>query len=209
MILPSPAEARLLSSSRSGRRLGFTLIEIMVVILLLAIIAGVVLPSSQPKVHEQLRAATRIVASELELCRSLAIAYNSRYQLTIDFPNNRLILRHSGTNAILNNLPRELLEPGATDRTARITSLAAIANTIGDVRPLAAAELGTSLQAQTTVEFGPNGTPTSGKDFIIWLIAGRNSGVRYATVIVDHQTGKVVEGPLDALPPPPTLLPQQ
>lgn len=209
MSLPDRGKVRLPPRRVSFPALGFTLIEIMVVILLLAIIAGFVLPSSQPKVHEQLRAATRIVASELELLRSLAISYNSRYQLTVDLSNNRLILRHSGTNPALNTLPRELLEPDATDRRMRITDLGAMAHSMGDVRLLAAAELGTSLQAQTAIEFGPTGTPTSGKDFIVWLCAGQDSGVRYATVLVDHQTGKVSEGPLDALPPPPTLLPRQ
>ncbi|MGB9689948.1 GspH/FimT family pseudopilin [Thermogutta sp.] len=181
---------------------GVTLLELMIVILLMAIIAGLALPGSQPTVHEQLRAAANIVASELELARSLAVSYNSNYTVFIDDVTNGLALRHTGVNAVLNSLPRELITTESSNETVRIVNLTKFRDTIGDVRIAATAELGAVMRAEKKIEFGPEGMPTSGLGFIIWLKVGREASTRYVTVIVDGETGKVTRGPLDSAPPP-------
>ena len=189
-----------------NRRRGVTLLELMIVILIMAIIAGLVLPSSQPTIHERLRAAANMVASELELARSLAIGYNSNYTVTVDKAQNRLVLRHTGTNTALNALPRELITTESTDATVRILDLAKFQDTLGDVEIVAAAELGAVMRAESKIEFGAEGTPTNGLGFIIWLKAGTEAATRYVTVIVDGETGKVTRGLSDAIPPPAGLI---
>jgi len=189
-----------------NRRYGVTLLELMIVILLMAVIAGLVLPSSQPTVHEQLRAAANFVASELELAKSLAVSYNSNYTVAVDKSTNRLALRHTGTNTVLHSLPQELITPESPDATVRIIDLTKFRDTLGDVEIVAAAELGTVMRAESKIEFGPEGMPTSGLGFIIWLKTGKEASTRYVTVIVDGKTGEVTRGPSDAIPPPSGLI---
>ena len=89
---------------------GFTLIEILTVIVVMAIIAGVVITSAAPGYREQLRAAARVVAAELNHTRSLAETNGSLYTVSFDTAGNRLIIRHSGTNSALDTLSRSIFQ---------------------------------------------------------------------------------------------------
>ena len=63
---------------------GLTLIELLIVVAVMGILAGLVLPSSNPSLHDQLRSAAQILAGDLAYGRSLAVTHNSRYQFTFD-----------------------------------------------------------------------------------------------------------------------------
>jgi type II secretion system protein H len=54
-------------------RAGFTLVELMIVLVVLAIIAAVVLPNIGSSADTQVTSAARVVAGDLELARSMAL----------------------------------------------------------------------------------------------------------------------------------------
>ena len=66
-----------------------------------AVLAAIVLPSSQPAVVDQLRAVAQIVATDLAYARSLAVANNSNYKVTFDVKGNQYVMTYSGTNPAL------------------------------------------------------------------------------------------------------------
>ncbi len=76
----SPAQT--VSRRRQGQRDGFTLIELVVVIMILGVLSSVTLPSLQgvsPKYR--LRAAARSVSSQIHLVHSLASTIGKQYAL--------------------------------------------------------------------------------------------------------------------------------
>ncbi len=183
-------------------RWAFTLIEILLVILILAVVLAVAWPSFQPTSHEQLRAAAEMVAAEIWLAQNLAITFNSKYQLRFDVPGNRFILKHSGNNPALDRLPPDAIVVSSDDPTSRIVDLDDKAALIGRVRLVGAATYGASAVPADFLEFGPTGALEGGGQALIWLSNDLKPSPRYVTIIVDGVTGSVQIGPVDALGPP-------
>jgi prepilin-type N-terminal cleavage/methylation domain-containing protein len=173
---------------RKRRSAAFTLLELLLVIAVIGILAALVLPSSQPSVHEQLQAAVRIVAADLGYARSLAVANNSKYRFTFDLPNNRYILEHSGTNHSLDVLPAGPFRDPDDPSTQHIVDLDDFPH-IGPTVRLVAAVTSGSNQPVSTLEFGPLGSTTATGTTILWFLAGSGDGQRYMTIEVNPVTG--------------------
>ena len=79
------ATARRVTTSGPG---GFTLLEILVVVVILAIAAAMAVPMLSAGGATKLQAATEMVAADLEYAKSLAISRGGRYRVTFDVAGN-------------------------------------------------------------------------------------------------------------------------
>ncbi len=89
----------------SALRQGFSLVELLIVIVLMSILAKMAITSTSASTYDQLLATANIVADELAYGRSLAVGNNSSYPFDVNLSGNRLVMRHTGADSSLNSLP--------------------------------------------------------------------------------------------------------
>ncbi|MEN6578119.1 MAG: prepilin-type N-terminal cleavage/methylation domain-containing protein [Phycisphaerales bacterium] len=76
------------SDWQQGHRAGgFTLVELMIVLVILGIAAAIVVPMASSAASMQLRSAVNIVAADLEYAKSLAIGTGQRHSVVFDADN--------------------------------------------------------------------------------------------------------------------------
>jgi prepilin-type N-terminal cleavage/methylation domain-containing protein len=188
--------------SRRRQRAAFSLIEILLVISIMAIVAGLVLPSADPSIHDQLQSAARIVAADLAYARSLAVTHNSSYRIDFELAENRYVLRHSGAEAALDVLPDTSWRNPDDRPDEHVVDLDELPH-MGIAAEIAAvAEGGSLLRAVDYVEFGPLGEVTRSAYTIIWLVGGQGRSRRYVAVYVNPVSGLATIGSYTAEPPP-------
>jgi type II secretion system protein H len=68
---------------------GFTMIELMVVLAIIAIAAAIVVPIASSAGTMQLRAAVTMVAADLEYAKSMSISRGQRYSVVFDSANEQ------------------------------------------------------------------------------------------------------------------------
>jgi prepilin-type N-terminal cleavage/methylation domain-containing protein len=182
---------------------GFTLLELLIAVVIAAILATLLIPNENSGTPECLDAMARVVAGDLAYARALAVSNNSQYRFTWDTVNNQYILQYSGTNPALSTLPNSVFSSPTDPPNQRTVALASLPH-MGVVVQLvgAAASVGTTQQAVTTLEFGPLGGTTSSAPTTIWLSAGTGTNIRYITLAVNPATGLVTIGPYTAVGPP-------
>jgi len=177
------------------RTSGITLIEVLLVIAVMAIVAGLVLPGSNPSLRDQLVAAGRIVASDLDYARSLAVSYGSPSRVTFEMSDNRYYIERLGPGGIAQPLPTAALGDAGGSSTRQMIDLDNLPR-IGAPPQLAALRsFGSAVALQNPsapavpLEFGRAGQITSGKPLFVWLSAGAGSAARYLVVWIDPVTG--------------------
>ncbi|GAB6186217.1 hypothetical protein JCM17478_17190 [Thermopirellula anaerolimosa] len=195
------------ATRRMRTRWAFTLIELLLAFMILAIVLAVAWPSLRPSSHEQLRAAAQIVAAELWQARDYAITFNSKYRVVFDVPGNRLYWKHAGNNPALDVLPADVVVESGGDPKMRVLDLGERSALIGRVHLLGAATFDASAKPVEFVEFGPTGSLETARTAMIWLTDGESPSPRYVTIIIDGVTGSVQVGPIDAMGPPGWLFP--
>ena len=197
---------------RRRRSAGFSLIELLLVIALLAILAAVVLPSSNPTIHDQLNSAARIVATDLAYARSLAVTHGSTYRVVFDVDENRYVLEHSAIdNPALDTLPDSVFRDPDDPPDQHVVELDDLPRMGVPVRIHAAAEVdgvGNIIGPVGDVEFGPLGqTMNRSGHTLIWLSAGKGPSQRYIMLYVNPVTGLATVGQYSGDGPPPWLVP--
>lgn len=185
---------------------GFSLIELLIVIAVMGILIGLILPSSDPTIHDQLRSVARIIATDLHYGRSLAVANNSTYRVAFSVEENSYALEHSGADANLDNLPDSPFRNPDDPLGQHVVRLEELPHVGPTVRIAAVAGLDAFLEATKEVEYGPLGETTRSGSTLIWLAAGSGSGTRYMQLTVNPVTGLVETGSLSAQGPPDWLL---
>ncbi len=170
---------------------GFSLIELLIVIAVLAVLVGLVLPSSNPTLHDQLRSAAGILRGDLGYGCSLAVANNSTYRITFDVNNNRYLLEHSNDDlafADLDTLPDSPFREPDDPPTQHIVDLDELPR-LGPSARLVAATAGSPPEPVVDVEFDSLGQTTRTAPTTIWLAAGYGAETRYIWISVNPVTG--------------------
>lgn len=180
---------------------GFSLLELLLVVAIVGILAAVLLPSAQPAVYDQLRSTAQILATDLAYARSLAVANNDNYRVTLNLTSNSYVLTHSGPNPALAQLPPALFSPGDPP-SQHTVKLGDLPHAGPAVRLAAAATNGASLQSVGDVEFGPLGQTVRPDPTTIWLAAGSGDQKRYITLEVNPVTGLIQIGAYSNVGPP-------
>jgi len=181
---------------------GFSLLELLIVVAVMVILAGLVLPSSDPSLHDQLRSAAQIVAGDLAYGRSLAVTANSRYRFTFDTDNNRYVLEHSGDDPALDTLPDSPFRSLDDPPDQQIVELEKLPHLGPTVRVLAVAVKRSSWELVADLEFGPLGATTRSEPTVIWLAVGKGLATRYIHLDVNPITGLCTVGPYSGRGPP-------
>ena len=205
-MTPSNPRVPLLACKQCRRlSVGFSLLELLLVVAVVAILAAIVLPSVQPAVVDQLRAAAQIAATDLAYARSLAVANNSTYKITFDFKQNRYVMTYSGTNPALRQLPNSPFSSPGDPPDQHVVDFDNLPH-VGPVVRLAAAGTSSSLQAVDNVEFGPLGQTIRAEATKVWLAAGGGDATRYITIEVNPSTGIARAGDCATVSPPAGVL---
>ena len=214
-----PANNQGLHSPRSpngftARRGGITLIELLIAIAVMAILAAAVIPTLEPNVYSQLIGAAQVAQAELGYARNMAVTNDSRYTLAFDKANNRIVLTHSGTNAVLNTLPASPFRNISDPATQQITDFDELPAMYRRVELIVGQKVSTVTTTVTDVEFGPLGETTRPETTRLWLGCGEGNTRLYVPITIDPVTGlasigevtKTAPAGSDPVPPlvPPT-----
>ena len=169
---------------------GFSLVELLIVVSIIGLVAGVVIARYQPSIHDQLKAAAHVLAAELTYARSLAVVNDTSYEVTVEPAENRLALRHSGGNASLDVLPASAFTRQSDAATVQITDLDELPR-VGAAIEIVGTQTASMTTGSETVEFNSLGETTRAAATVIWLGSGAGEMRRYISVKVDPVTGLV------------------
>lgn len=183
------------------RRTGYTLVELMMTVAVLAIVAAMAIPSFEPDVAAQLDAFADVVAADFARIRQLAIANNSTYRITFEAAQNRYYYEHSGTNSALTNLPPTIYRHASNTAAKQYVSLDDLPRLGPAVTLTTVLAMSSSPTTVTTLEFGSLGATTQAADTVVWLKSGSNDNLRYINVRVNAVTGLATPSRIDAVGP--------
>lgn len=171
------------------RRRGFSLVELIVVVLILAILATFAIPYAGTGTSEKLDAAAEAVICDLELARSLAVSNSSNYRVTFDTAQSRYSLLHAGTNTSLDVLPASPFHHASNGGKMLTAELDDLPSLDGEVQLLAVQKDQAAPTDVTDVEFNRLGSTTRPEETIVWLAAGRGADRRYMSIVINPTTG--------------------
>jgi prepilin-type N-terminal cleavage/methylation domain-containing protein len=181
---------------------GYTLVELLIVVALMGILAGALLPNFNPSIHDQLRAAAQVVAAEFAYTRDLAVTNNSTYELTFDTAAEQFVLRHSGTNTLLDTLPDSPFHCADDPANAHTTCLKSLPHAGPNVEIVEVYKDSSMPTNVTTLEFGPLGETTRSEETVVWLACGGGGNRMYLPLRVDPVTGLAEIGSVQSTAPP-------
>jgi len=188
-----------------SRRVGFSLVELLIVVAVMAVLTGLLLPRSESTAYDQLRSAAHIVRTDLAYAQSLAVANNSNYRITFDVDENQYVLEHVGANTSLNTLPDSVFRSPDDPPDKHIVDLAALPRLGSPVQVVAVGAMGASAQRVDGVEFGPLGETTRGEQTAVWLAVESGKEKRYIWLLVNPVTGLTEIGDCTTAGPPSQL----
>jgi prepilin-type N-terminal cleavage/methylation domain-containing protein len=182
---------------------GFTLVELLIVISLMTIMAGLLIPTFNPGMTQRLESAADVVAADLAWVRSLAVSNNSSYRVTFDTAANEYVLVHIGTNTALDTLPVVAFGRYSNAGKKHTTRLEDLPNLGPSVRLYSVIKKTTAGNESTVtnVEFGPLGETTRAESTLVWLSAGSGDALRFVPLTIDPITGLVTIGSMTNIAP--------
>jgi hypothetical protein len=175
---------------------------LLIVLAIVGTVVALVLPSSDSHIRDQLDAAGRVIISELDYTRELAVSNNSQYRVTFDFDGHRFVLEHSGTDTTLDALPPSPFRSPQDPPDQHVVELNRLAGIRVPTRLFTAYASATPIQYVGDVEYGPLGETTRPDETVIWLAAGAGSARRYLSLEINPVTGEASMGSLQDTAPP-------
>lgn len=179
---------------RHANTTGLTLLELLIVLSIMVVLAGLVIPHTAPTLRDQLESAAQILATDLAYGRSLAVANNSSYRFTFDLPNNKYTFQHSGTTTSLNTLPEFPFASAADTPSQHVVALKDLPHLAAPVSLAAVLASGTVPQPVTDLNFTHLGGTIPTTTTVIWLSAGKGPAMRYISLSVNPITGLATIG---------------
>lgn len=184
-------------------RPGFTLIEVLTVIVVMGILASIIIPAFRSTHAQSLESTARVVAADLRLARSQAIQFDTQYAMQFSLAQNSYAIVHTGSGSppVLRN-PLAPAGQEAAGYVVDIDQLAPAGTEAGEIR-LGGAALKTSQTDVSDITFGPLGGtgPTRSEDTVIWLTTGNGNDTRGVRMVVSWISGQVWVDPPMMLPP--------
>ena len=186
---------------------GFTLVEVLIAVVIMAILAAVMIPNDSSDLNDVLLSTAQIIANDLAYGRSLAVVNNDRYCFTFNLKTNSYTLQHSGANTTLNILPVTAFTNPTDPPIQHIVNLSTFPcaqSGCGMPVSLAAVQTtsGTTVTSITQVEFNSYGQTTQAAATSIWLSIGTGSSLRYIPLFINAVTGLTTIGPFSGYGPP-------
>jgi len=195
---------RLRTGTRSGglRMSGFTLIEVLMVIVVVSILIGIVIPSSRPALNEQLKATAQILRAELMMTQSEAVAMGESRSAVVDPTNNLVFFEIESGGNYRDSLKKKTVT--ALSSIGADSSLLSSAKNFGEGTLITIDELphhgvpalilGATSAANPNIEqsfitYGTLGELTLGSDLTIWLGISNAHQELYLPVTVNATTG--------------------
>ena len=180
---------------------GFTLVEVLMVVLVVSVLAALALPTMNPNIHDRLQTAAQVIAADMAYGRSLAVTNNDSYTFTFSAAGNQYTLTYAGTNAALATLPSSPFYSAADTPKSQVTNLANLPTVGGPVQLYGVGTAGSSPGATAQITFGPYGQTTQAAETDIWLTDGDGSLQRYIMIAVNPVTGLASIENFQASPP--------
>jgi prepilin-type N-terminal cleavage/methylation domain-containing protein len=169
-----------------------TLIEVLLVVAIMAILAGLAIPNANPSTVEQLRSAASIVSADLAYARSQAVTYGSEFRVTFDMDVGQYEIEHVGANAALDDVLQNPFDPESSSTGRYVVSFAELPSLGAQVGVVAMFTLDASGEPQSEVNdltFGPLGETGRSQDTRVWLAVGSGSSSKTISVHVNAVTG--------------------
>jgi len=179
-------------------RAGFTLVEVVIVLGIVALLAAIIVPAMQPAGVQAVESAARRLVADLRLARSLAVQTGSDWSVQFDLDEHSYEVIHTGSGSVP-TLRNPLAAPGQEDGPYEVefNGLQAGGQMVQQV-----VFIGVGLQQTrsnvTDITFVADGGtgPVRSEDTLIWIGDRSESGARYVRIAVSWITGHVRMDPL-------------
>jgi prepilin-type N-terminal cleavage/methylation domain-containing protein len=177
---------------RRSQRNAMTLLEVLLVVAMMAILAGLALPNANPTIVEQLRSAANTVAADLAYARSQAVTYGSDFRIRFSTASGEYTIEHAGSNPALDDVLHNPFDEGPSWSAQYVVALAELPGLGPQVRLAAVARIDSQDNPAGSVSdivFGPLGETSRPQNTRIWLAAGHGSALKTISVHVNSVTG--------------------
>lgn len=178
-----------MSATHTRPPAGYTLLEVLIVVAIIGVLAGMMIPDTSAGVQTRLQSAAAILGRDIGYARNLAVTNADNYKITFDLTANKWTLTHSGTNTALDALPISPLHRASDTATQQTVLLDKLVNIGGTASLYAVWALSTPPQTVSDVEFQSLGETTRTQPTLVWLSAGTGTDTRYISVRVNPTTG--------------------
>lgn len=181
---------------------GFSLIEVLVVVAILAALAGMAVTFTEPSPPARLQMTADMLAADLERAQELALSRGSPHRATFEGAENRFVLKHAGANAALHDLPAYARTRQAEVRTQATYALRERSG-YGKYVSIAAFEpAALYVEDEFPLLFAADGSLADGRTATIWLASFDDGRTSFLPVRIYAVTGVVSIGATTATLPP-------
>ncbi len=186
----SPLKRRKPTENLRAARNGFTLVELMIVVLLLSILATVSLISTDSSGSVALDATARMLAADLQLARNHAIKFNTEYTVDFDLNAQTYEILHTGAGDL--PVPKNNLAGSGAEADRYLKQIQVDSLNLPGQAVLRQIKLKTSDSAVSDLAFGPLGGtgPARNEDTVLMLTTQKNGNTFYILITVSWVTGQ-------------------